>query len=103
MQFWPREWLPTEPGLKDVRICTFGYPADWAARKDNTLTILDFAKQLNFEILIQGLTDAPILYVIHSMGGLVVKKVRIPANTNLYRAHIKRCSGIYALPSRPHV
>lgn len=78
--------------MEDVRICTFGYPADWAAPKDSSLTILDFAKHLNFEILVQDLTDASILYVVHSMGGLVVKKVRIPANTNLYRAHIKTMS-----------
>lgn len=74
MKFWQREWLRTERGMEDVRICTFGYPADWAAPKDSSLTILDFAKHLNFEILVQDLTDASILYVVHSMGGLVVKK-----------------------------
>lgn len=74
-KFWPREWLPSERGLEGASIYTFGYSADWATTKESTLTILDFAKKLNFDILMARLTDVPIIFVVHSMGGLVVKKV----------------------------
>jgi hypothetical protein len=41
--FWP-EWLPQDPGFKDVRIHTFGYNSNWG--KESTLNTLDFAKSL---------------------------------------------------------
>lgn len=75
-QFWPQEWLPYENGLMKVRICTFGYAADFATTKESNVTVLDFSKKLNLEILTAPVTDAPIIFVAHSMGGLVVKKAR---------------------------
>jgi hypothetical protein len=72
---WPQEWLPHEPGLENVRICTFGYSADFAKAKESTVTILDFSKKLVLEVLIASADDAPIVFIAHSMGGLVVKKV----------------------------
>lgn len=65
-----------EHGFENVRICTFGYGADYATSKESTATILDFAKRLNLEILTASYADGPIIFVAHSMGGLVVKKVR---------------------------
>ena len=42
--FWPQEWLPHDPGFRDVRIHTFGYDANWD--KESILNIHDFAKSL---------------------------------------------------------
>ena len=44
--FWPREWLPYETGLKNVRIHSFGYDSDWSERQESPLTIVDFAQAL---------------------------------------------------------
>ncbi|KAL8965920.1 MAG: hypothetical protein Q9183_003617, partial [Haloplaca sp. 2 TL-2023] len=45
--FWPREWLPFEPGFAQARMLSFGYNAHFAARgRDNILNIADFAKEL---------------------------------------------------------
>lgn len=42
--FWPQEWLPQDPGFRDVRIHTFGYDSNWET--ESILNIHDFAKSL---------------------------------------------------------
>ena len=42
--FWPKEWLPQDQELKDVRIHSFGYDSDWASRSGSTLGIHDFGR-----------------------------------------------------------
>lgn len=47
--FWPREWLPSEPGFEQARLLSFGYNAHFAsAGRENMLDIADFAKDLLF-------------------------------------------------------
>lgn len=48
--YWPKEWLPRDPDFKNTRISSFGYIADWGARKDSVLEINDFAHSLLGEI-----------------------------------------------------
>ena len=42
--FWPGEWLPNDPGFRDVRIHSFGYNSNW--EKESSLNIHDFSKSL---------------------------------------------------------
>ena len=42
--FWPQEWLPQDPGFRDVSIHMFGYDSNWD--KASILNIQDFAKAL---------------------------------------------------------
>ncbi|KAI9792951.1 MAG: hypothetical protein M1816_001273 [Peltula sp. TS41687] len=84
--FWPHKFLPTEPDMTGARILTFGYDASFRPRsRKNTTTVLDFAKDLLFEMKYakdegdDGLRDLemgqrPIIFVVHSMGGLIVKE-----------------------------
>ncbi|MDI1492328.1 MAG: hypothetical protein OHK93_003541 [Ramalina farinacea] len=74
--FWPGEWLPRDDDFQNVRILTFGYDADWG--KKSILNVQDFGKSLLY-----ALKDAPtgsraqqcpIIFVCHSLGGLVAKK-----------------------------
>ena len=74
--FWPKKWLPTDSDLASCQIHTFGYDADWATFKDTTTSIVDFAKRLNLELFTLGVDSAPVIFVAHSLGGLVAKKVR---------------------------
>ncbi|KAK7953262.1 hypothetical protein PG988_013956 [Apiospora saccharicola] len=80
---WPQQWLPNEPGFEHARIITYGYNAHFSTKKEHTsLAIGDFANDLLFrmkyeELGGQRLGEVPIVFAVHSMGGLVFKKAFI--------------------------
>jgi hypothetical protein len=47
--FWPKEWLPKEEALKDVRIHSFGYDSNF--KKKSILGMHDFAHALLNSVL----------------------------------------------------
>ncbi|PTB62268.1 hypothetical protein BBK36DRAFT_1145059 [Trichoderma citrinoviride] len=79
--FWPEIWLPFEPDVGKARILTFGYEASWRGGAGIS-GITDFAKELLYEMRFSkdasgadiAIGQKPIIFVVHSMGGLVVKK-----------------------------
>lgn len=89
--------------LSSCRIFTFGYNSNFRGAATN-LTILDFAKELLFEMLtftgdhVGGhisVAQAPIIFVAHSMGGLVVKKAYILGRSDSEYAQI--ISNVYGI------
>ncbi|KAL8671628.1 MAG: hypothetical protein Q9168_003879 [Polycauliona sp. 1 TL-2023] len=87
--FWP-PWLADDPEMSRARISTFGYNANFAGQS-TSLNILDFAKDLLFRIKTHSgpyhhgdpsIGELPIIFVAHSMGGLVVKKAYIIGKAN---------------------
>ncbi|KAL8798259.1 MAG: hypothetical protein Q9182_006820 [Xanthomendoza sp. 2 TL-2023] len=80
-KFWPA-WLNDDEELHKFRVFTFGYNSNFKGSGTN-LNITDFAKDLLFHLLTfsQGDSKAiggrPMIFVAHSMGGLVVKKAYI--------------------------
>ncbi|KAF3482709.1 uncharacterized protein GIQ15_02033 [Arthroderma uncinatum] len=80
--YWPKEWLKDDPEFRQVRIHSFGYEADWASIGENVLNIHDFGLSLLREI--EGnpnirRSKTKIVFIAHSMGGIVVKKAYILA------------------------
>ncbi|KAL4968578.1 uncharacterized protein BDV14DRAFT_196880 [Aspergillus stella-maris] len=77
--YWPKEWLPKDKAFQDVRIHTFGYASGLS--QESFLDIPDFARSLLYSVhdspLISKEGRVPLIFVGHSMGGLVVKKAYI--------------------------
>ncbi|KAF8425285.1 WD40-repeat-containing domain protein [Tirmania nivea] len=83
--FWP-EWLRDIPELSHARISTFGYNADIIANTRTTqANVESFAKELLHCLSIHGQRHeafgrVPIIFICHSMGGLVVKRACVKAS-----------------------
>ncbi|POS72340.1 hypothetical protein DHEL01_v209267 [Diaporthe helianthi] len=108
--FWPELWLPFEPGLATAQVLTFGYDANWRGASRSVSNISDFAKELLFEMRFAkgrsnedlGLGTRPIIFVVHSMGGLVVKKAfLLGLHDENYSKMVSAVSAIIFL-STPH-
>ncbi|KAK0666749.1 putative WD40 domain-containing protein [Cercophora samala] len=106
--FWP-SWIHHEEGLSQFRIFSFGYNANFR-EPDTPLSIMDFSKSLLVRMRAYGHgaleSDAiglkPIVFVAHSMGGLVVKKALMLGKTHdQYAAMLSKVHGIMFF-STPH-
>ena len=73
---WPRDLLPQH--CPDARILTFGYAA--LVDEETPLSIRDLGKILLETLCINRrhmkATTRPLVFVAHSLGGIVVKSVR---------------------------
>lgn len=105
--FWPKEWLPEEPKFKNVRISSFGYNSDWRKRKNSNASVHDFGQALlsGLHTFLNTKTDSlnhPLVFVGHSMGGLVIKKmVLLSRQDPLYQGIAARVHSIFFLAT-PH-
>ncbi|KAH7073935.1 Alpha/Beta hydrolase protein [Paraphoma chrysanthemicola] len=90
--FWPRDLLAID--LPKTRIFTFGYDADVARlfRTAGSNTIRDHGKSLAQDLAVRRTTtntaDRPIIFVAHSLGGLVVEQALLIARGSS-EAHVK--------------
>ncbi|GAW22654.1 hypothetical protein ANO14919_121960 [Xylariales sp. No.14919] len=102
--FWPQDWLSSDDAFHDVRIHTFGYSS--GLNRESVLNIQDFASNLLACVhhcpVVASNTSGPILFVGHSMGGLVIKKAYILARQGLeYNNLADRIRAIFFLAT-PH-
>ena len=103
--FWPGEWLPSDEAFQDARIHSFGYPS--ALSRESILNVTDFARSL-----LAAVNDSPainsrvarprLIFVAHSMGGLVVKKAYILSHQEAeFKSIAERVCSIFFLAT-PH-
>lgn len=102
--YWPQEWLPLDDAFCDVRIHSFGYSS--GISRESVLNVRDFASSL-----LAAIKDSPVtgrgqqshlVFVAHSMGGLVVKKAVILGHQEPeYKSVIDRLCSIVFLAT-PH-
>jgi pimeloyl-ACP methyl ester carboxylesterase len=97
--FWPA-WLAED--VKQARVYSFGYDAAPSAWLGSSMTIFDRAKQLL--AWLETIPDGPIIFVCHSLGGLIVKKALQRAESsgrNAWHRLAVRTKGI-AFFATPH-
>ena len=109
--FWPQHWLPYEPEIGRARILSFGYNASFLPGTPRSIyKISDFAKELLYEMKFGQDHDGehldvgkvPIIFVVHSMGGLVAKKAYLLGqNDAIYQGIIRSISAMVFLAT-PH-
>ncbi|KAL2194744.1 hypothetical protein P885DRAFT_71151 [Corynascus similis CBS 632.67] len=81
--FWPKEWLPRHPAFRNVRIHSFGYDSDWKAKGQSIVTAHDFGQALLLALRTsECFSTNPIVFVVHSMGGIIAKEAN-PSCHNL--------------------
>lgn len=108
--FWPELWLPEDPDVGRARIFTYGYDANYLGGAKNINNITNFAKDLLFQMRYGKDRDGqdfdigqnPLTFIVHSMGGLVVKKAYLMGfHDENYKDIIAAVSAIIFL-STPH-
>ncbi|TGJ80510.1 hypothetical protein E0Z10_g8251 [Xylaria hypoxylon] len=108
--FWPLKFLPLEPDLCLARILTFGYNANFLKSGNLSTSILDFAKSLLFDLKYSkdelkedlNMGNVPLIFVVHSMGGLIVKEAYMQGqNDPEYEAIVRAITAITFLAT-PH-
>ncbi|KAH6627297.1 hypothetical protein B0J18DRAFT_396697 [Chaetomium sp. MPI-SDFR-AT-0129] len=102
--FWPRQWLPEDEAFKDVRIHTFGYPS--GVTRESIINVSDIARSLLAAVkdspIINKGKPPPLIFIAHSMGGLVVKKAYIIGHREIeFKPVADRVSSIFFLAT-PH-
>ncbi|CAI7629611.1 unnamed protein product [Penicillium glandicola] len=103
--YWPKEWLPKDPAFKNVRIHSYGYDSYYLKGKEDCLNIHHIGKSF-----LGALSTSPcimnsgtsIIFIGHSMGGLVMKKAFILAKQDTrHKTLAERINAFYFLAT-PH-
>ena len=70
--FWP-SWIAEE--FPELGVWTLGYGTNVSQWKERSMPLSDLGNQVLEELVVDGLGDRPIVFVTHSMGGIVVKQI----------------------------
>lgn len=95
---WPSEWLGADfPG---ARIFTVKYKTNLTQWSGATLPLQEVSSMLLRKLTRAGIGDRPVVFVTHSMGGLVVKEMLYEAKLNNLEEFVKNTIGVvfYSCP-----
>lgn len=74
--FWP-QWLQDD--VDGIRVGLLSYPAEASAWRGHAMGLEDRARNVIPMLREQGIGDRPLLFITHSLGGLVVKETLLAA------------------------
>nr|XP_054484569.1 protein SERAC1 isoform X2 [Agelaius phoeniceus]XP_054484570.1 protein SERAC1 isoform X2 [Agelaius phoeniceus] len=85
-QCWPKTWLATDcPSLRIISVEYDTHLSDWKAKcpvEAQRESIAFRSSELLDKLKAAGIGDRPLVWVSHSMGGLLVKKMLVDASKN---------------------
>uniref|UniRef100_A0A8C3TIX2 Protein SERAC1 n=1 Tax=Chelydra serpentina TaxID=8475 RepID=A0A8C3TIX2_CHESE len=83
---WPKTWLASDcPSLRIVSVEYDTHLSDWKTKcpiEDHRKSIAYRSNELLNKLRTAGVGDRPLVWVSHSMGGLLVKKMLVDASKN---------------------
>lgn len=95
---WPREWLATD--FPDARLFTIKYKTNLTQWSGASLPLQEVSSILLKKLVAAGIGNRPVVFVTHSMGGLVVKQMLYQAKTQNFTEFLNNTIGIvfYSCP-----
>ncbi|KAJ5903949.1 hypothetical protein N7504_006332 [Penicillium tannophilum] len=107
--FWPKQLLPRD--LPTARVWTFGYDADiiGALKTASSNTLRDHGKSLMHDLSLARLRQKsnrrPLIFVAHSLGGLVTEQTLVCARESPHQHHKDLLESTFAITfmGTPHV
>ncbi|XP_030628325.1 protein SERAC1 [Chanos chanos] len=104
---WPKSWLAADcPSLRILSVEYDTHLSDWRSKcpvENQRKSLAYRSRELLNKLKAAGVGDRPVVWVAHSMGGLLVKKMLLDASNDPdLRSLIKNTKGIlfYSVPHR---
>ncbi|XP_051151097.1 uncharacterized protein LOC127265366 isoform X2 [Andrographis paniculata] len=96
--FWPGEWLGAD--FPNARIFSLKYKTNLTQWSGASLPLQEVSSMLLDKLIAAGIGDRPVVFVTHSMGGLVVKQMLHQANATKRDKFVNNTVGIvfYSCP-----
>ncbi|XP_027149973.1 uncharacterized protein LOC113750198 isoform X1 [Coffea eugenioides] len=96
--FWPGEWLPAD--FPDARVFSLQYKTNLTQWSGASLPLLEVSSMLLEKLIAAGIGDRPVVFVTHSLGGLVVKQMLYQAEAEKRDNFVKNTIGLvfYSCP-----
>ncbi|XP_022133611.1 uncharacterized protein LOC111006140 isoform X2 [Momordica charantia] len=96
--FWPGEWLSSD--FPRARMFTLKYKTNLTQWSGASLPLQEVSSMLLDKLVAAGIGDRPVVFVTHSMGGLVVKQMLYKAQTENIDNLVKNTVGVvfYSCP-----
>ena len=96
--FWPGEWLSGD--FPHARLFTLRYKTNLTQWSGASLPLQEVSSMLLEKLVAAGIGNRPVVFVTHSMGGLVVKQILHTAKEEKYDSLVNNTRGIvfYSCP-----
>ncbi|XP_028802946.1 uncharacterized protein LOC114758094, partial [Neltuma alba] len=96
--FWPGEWLSND--FPDARLFTLKYKTNLTQWSGASLPLQEVSSVLLEKLVAAGIGNRPVIFVTHSMGGLVVKQILYKAKEENFDHLVNNTIGIvfYSCP-----
>ncbi|KAI4316730.1 hypothetical protein L6164_024681 [Bauhinia variegata] len=96
--FWPGEWLSSD--FPEARLFTLKYKTNLTQWSGASLPLQEVSSMLLEKLVAAGIGNRPVVFVTHSMGGLVVKQMLYKAKEESFENLVNNTVGIvfYSCP-----